>query len=97
MHVTDQTSGFLNTTFIESKAQFDKLIIGLYRKISNNTTIDKPTVYRQLSAGANVAMVVYDAVWPIFSGYEILSDIPFVKEIVLLILSLILVMAFLCP
>ncbi len=83
MHVTDQTSGFLNTTFIESKAQFDKLIIGLYRKISNNTTIDKPTVYRQLSAGANVAMVVYDAVWPIFSGYEILSDIPFVKEIVL--------------
>ncbi len=83
MHVTDQTSGFLNTTFIESKAQFDKLIIGLYRKISNNTTIDKPTVYRQLAAGANVAMVVYDAVWPIFSGYEILSDIPFVKEIVL--------------
>ncbi len=83
IYVSDKTEGFLNTTFMESKENFDKLIITLYRKISNNVSLTKPTVYRQLPAGSNVAMVVYDAVWPIPKGYEILSDICFVEEIIL--------------
>ena len=83
IHVNQSTTGLFGTTFIQSKEQFDSLIINLYRTISNNSTMDKPTVYRQVPAGTNAAMVVYDAIWPIPKGYEILKDIPFIEEIVL--------------
>ncbi len=83
IHDGKVTDGFVNTSFLEAKSKFDKLMISMYRTISNNISITTPTVYRQVPAGANVGMIVYDAVWPIPRGYEILSDIPFIEEIVL--------------
>lgn len=75
--------GILNTSFIDAKESFDKLIITLYRKISNNISMTKPNVYRQLSAGTNAAMVIVNDVWKAPKEYEILNNVPFVKEAVL--------------
>ncbi len=83
VHDVKITDGFLNTSFMEAKEKFDKLMITLYRKITNNISLSTPTVYRQVPAGANVGMIVYDAIWPVPKGYEILEGIPFIKEIVL--------------
>lgn len=75
--------GILNTSFIDIKEDFNKLIITLYRKISNNISMTKPNVYRQLSAGTNAAMIVVDDVWKAPVKYQILDKVPFVKEVVL--------------
>lgn len=75
--------GILNTNFIEAKEVFDKLIIDLYRKISNNVSMTKPNVYRQLSAGTNALMVVVNDIWKAPEEYAILDEVPFVKEAVL--------------
>lgn len=83
VHDVKITDGILNTSFMEAKEKFDKLMITLYRKITNNISLTTPTVYRQVPAGANAGMIVYDAIWPVPKGYEILQDIPFIKEIVL--------------
>ncbi|MDO5718558.1 MAG: phosphoenolpyruvate carboxykinase [Tissierellia bacterium] len=83
IHDTKITEGFLNTSFMEAKDKFDKLMITVYRKITNNISMSEPTVYRQVPAGSNVGMIVYDAIWPIPMGYEILDGIPFIKEIIL--------------
>ncbi|MDO5689900.1 MAG: phosphoenolpyruvate carboxykinase [Tissierellia bacterium] len=83
MHDSNTPDGFLNTNFMEAKEEFDKLMIGLYRKITINISLSTPTVYRQVPAGANVGMIVHDAIWPIPKGYDILDGIPFVKEVIL--------------
>lgn len=83
IHDVKVTEGFINSSLIQAKERFDKLMIGLYRKISDNITMTNPNVYRQLPAGTNAGMIVYDAVWPVPIGYEILENIPFVKEIVI--------------
>lgn len=75
--------GFLNASFIQAKKDFDNLIINFYRTISNNVSLFKPTVYRQVPAGANAGMILYDGIWPIPQGYQMLEDIPFIREVVL--------------
>ena len=75
--------GLGTSNFIEAKSQFDQLIINLYRKITNNISMNKPKVYRQLPAGTHVGMILKDMIWPIPEEYQALSWIPFVKEIVL--------------
>lgn len=76
-------TGILSTNFLDAKESFDKLIITLYRKISNNISMNKPNVYRQLSAGTNAAIILTHNVWKAPEEYSILDDIPFVKEAVL--------------
>lgn len=83
LHDDKDVEGFLNSNFIEAKERFDKRMINFYRKISNNVSCSKPAVYRQVPAGTNAGLMVYDAIWPIPSGYQILEDIPFIKEIIL--------------
>ncbi len=77
------TEGLANSSFIDTKESFDKLILNLYRKISNNTSMTKPTVYRQVPAGTNVGMILKDIVWPVPTEYEMLRSIPFIKTTVL--------------
>lgn len=74
--------GFVSSSLLEAKEDFDKLIINLYRKIAKNVTLDTPNVYRQLPAGSNAGILLYDNVWPIPKGYEILEHIPFAKEVI---------------
>lgn len=75
--------GLGTSNFIEAKSQFDQLIINLYRKITNNISMNKPKVYRQLPAGTHVGMILKDMIWPIPEEYNALSWIPFIQEIVI--------------
>lgn len=77
------TEGVISSNFIDLKEDFDKLILNLYRKVSNNISMEKPNVYRQITAGTNVGMVMIQPVWAIPSGYENLARIPFVRELVM--------------
>ncbi len=78
------TEGLLvNGGFIDTKTQFDELILNLYRKISNNTSTFKPTVYRQVPAGTNVAMILKEILWPVPTDYAMLSRVEFIKTTVL--------------
>lgn len=77
------TEGLISSNFIEVKEDFDKLILNLYRKVSNNISMEKPNVYRQITAGTNVGMVMIEPVWAIPAGYENLARIPFVRELVM--------------
>ncbi len=77
------TEGLANSSFIDTKESFDKLILNLYRKISNNISMTKPTVYRQVPAGTNVGMILKDFVWPVPADYSMLAEIPFIKNTVL--------------
>lgn len=75
--------GLVNSSFIDTKEAFDKLILNLYRKISNNTSMTKPTVYRQVPAGTNVGMILKNIIWPVPADYQVLGSIPFIKNTVL--------------
>lgn len=77
------TEGLVNGSFIDTKEAFDKLILQLYRKISNNVSMTKPTVYRQVPAGTNVGMILKEIVWPVPSDYSMLSRVEFIKTTVL--------------
>lgn len=77
------TGGLIDTNFIESKEAFDRRILNMYRKISNNVSMTKPNVYRQVAAGTNASLILMEPVWPLPPGYEILRNIPFVKSTVM--------------
>lgn len=77
------TEGLVNGSFIDTKEAFDKLILNLYRKVSNNMSMTKPTVYRQVPAGTNVGMILKEIVWPVPSDYSMLSRVEFIKTTVL--------------
>lgn len=80
---TDSSTGILSSSFKETKENFDKLVLNLYRKITKNILMAEPTVYRQVSAGSNVCMIFKDVIWPIPEGYESLSDVSFVTNLVM--------------
>ncbi|MDO5755421.1 MAG: phosphoenolpyruvate carboxykinase [Tissierellia bacterium] len=75
--------GLGSSSFIDAKTQFDQLILNLYRKVSNNISMNKPKVYRQVPAGTNVGLILKDLVWPIPEEYHQLKWIPFIKEAVI--------------
>ena len=75
--------GILNASFMSAKEAFNKLIIELYRSVSNNLSMTTPTVYRQVPAGANAGFIVYKSDWDSPKEYERLKNIPFIKEVIL--------------
>lgn len=76
-------AGILNKNFLDAKEDFDKLLISLYRKVSNNISMTKPNVYRQVPAGANAALILKNGIYKAPAEYEVLNDVAFVKEVVL--------------
>lgn len=76
-------TGIINMNFMDAKEEFDTLLINLYRKVSNNVSINKPNVYRQLAAGTNAALIVKKFEWDIPEEYKVLKDVPMVKEAIL--------------
>lgn len=77
------SEGLVSANFMRAKSDFDNLMIGLYRKLTNHISLTVPNVYRQLKAGTNAGIGIDSMIWPVPTQYEILRDIPFVKTIVL--------------
>ncbi|MGO4987692.1 phosphoenolpyruvate carboxykinase [Gallicola sp. Sow4_E12] len=81
IYETKGPKGIGQSSFLDSKMNFDNLILSMYRKITANLIMETPSVYRQVPAGTNVGLVLKDTVWPIPEGYESLTDIPFIKDL----------------
>lgn len=76
-------SGVVGASFKETKASFDNRILSLYRKITNNISMTEPNVFRQVAAGTNVGIVLTEPVWAIPDGYQVLSNVPFIRSMVM--------------
>lgn len=83
IHNTRVADGIATVSFVEANNKFSKLILNLYRKVQESVLACEPSVYRQISAGANAGLILNDTLWPCPYEYEILEDIPFISNIVL--------------
>lgn len=77
------TEGFEKTSFIDANSEFSKLVLTLYRKISDNVLGYEPNVYRQLPAGGNAGVILNNVIWDYREKYKLLKDIQFIKTVVL--------------
>lgn len=75
--------GLEKASFIEANTNFSNLILGIYRKISQNVVGSEPSVYRQLPAGGNAGIIVNQIDWPCPDEYSAVRTIPFIEKIVL--------------
>jgi len=70
--------------FNRTMATFAMLVRGLYRDVAENIGLDQPRVYRQVSAGCEVGLVVGRLPWPVPEPYRsTLTKIPFVRHVVI--------------
>lgn len=70
--------------FNQTMETFAMLVRGLYRDVVENITGDHPRVYRQVSAGCEVGLVVGHREWPVPDAYRAtLAGIPFVRHVVI--------------
>ncbi len=71
-------------TFNATVEQLTHLVRALYRDICENITGDHPRVYRQVSAGCEVALIATQKPWNCPETYsELLDTIPFIRQVLL--------------
>lgn len=71
-------------TFNATVEQLTHLVRALYRDICENITGDHPRVYRQVSAGCEVALIAVEKQWKCPEPYsDILKAIPYVRQVLL--------------
>jgi len=80
---TSTADGIENVNFIEANNNFSNLILKVYRVIEENILGYTHSVYRQLSAGINVGIVLTENNINIPTEYESLKDILFIKSVVI--------------
>ena len=80
---TSNSNGIENVNFVEANNNFSNLILNVYRVIEENILGYQHNVYRQLSAGINAAVVLTDGLDNVTEEYKKLSNIPFIKSVVL--------------
>ena len=80
---TKNAEGYQIQNFIEADNNFNSLVLNYYRTIQQKIQGSKNKVYRQLQAGTNASMILQNTNWNIPSGYEALTGIPFISEMML--------------
>ncbi|KYH36034.1 hypothetical protein CLTEP_04280 [Clostridium tepidiprofundi DSM 19306] len=75
--------GLQNVSFIEANYNFTKLVLDTYRKIEETVLGYNHKVYRQLSAGGNVGLILNDIKGNCPEEYSFLNAVPFVDSILL--------------
>lgn len=71
-------------TFNATVEQLAHLVRALYRDICENITSDHPRVYRQVSAGCEVALIAVEKPWECPTQYsDLLETIPFIRQVLL--------------
>ncbi|MEW6026375.1 MAG: phosphoenolpyruvate carboxykinase [Planctomycetota bacterium] len=69
-------------TFNQTVEQLTHLVRSTYRDICENITGDHPRVYRQVSAGCGVGLILTPKPWPAPKGlYNKLKGIPFIRQV----------------
>lgn len=71
-------------TFNATVEQLAHLVRALYRDICENITGEHPRVYRQVSAGCEVALIATEKPWRCPAAYsDLLEVIPFIRQVLL--------------
>lgn len=71
-------------TFNTTVEQLNHLVRALYRDICENITGDHPRVYRQVSAGCDIALIAVEKSWkPPAAHYDCLRTAPFIRQVLL--------------
>ncbi len=71
-------------TFNATVEQLTHMVRALYRDICENITGDHPRVYRQVSAGCEVALIATEKPWRTPAAYsDLLEEIPFIRQVLL--------------
>ncbi|MBN2605034.1 MAG: phosphoenolpyruvate carboxykinase, partial [Bacilli bacterium] len=77
------SSGIENVNFIEANNNFSNLVLKVYRLIEENILGYNHNVYRQLTAGVNAGIVLFEGKTRLPDTYDYLKNISFVKSIIL--------------
>ena len=80
---THNEDGFQMQSFIDADIRFNGVALNFYRTIQQKVQGRNNTVYRQLQAGTNASLLLQYYEWNTPLGYESLSGIPFINEIML--------------
>ena len=80
---TTNEAGFSDQSFLAADNKGNELVLNLYRDLQESAQGVKNSVYRQLQAGTNAAMLLSYYDWDIPEGYEELRGIPFINQIAL--------------
>jgi hypothetical protein len=75
--------GIQKTKFIEANNHFSNVILQLYRTINQKLQGQNHCIYRNLSAGANVGIILQKVQWTDHEAYLGLTTVPFIESIVL--------------
>ncbi|MEG2329743.1 hypothetical protein [Anaerorhabdus sp.] len=75
--------GLQLANFMDADGEFNRLVLGLYRRIQQKVQGSNNRVFRQLQAGTNASMMLNTYDWNIPSTYDVLAKIPFVHTLML--------------
>lgn len=72
-----------NDSLIEASERFSRVILRLYRTITQNVVGHHYQVYRQIAAGLNASLITSSNKWRLPKGYEILEGIDFIDTVLI--------------
>lgn len=76
-------TGFQNVQFLEAQSKFEEIVLSTYRTIEVAALGYKNKVYRQITAGANAALIVSQMRTFLPYEYRNLDEIPFIQSVVI--------------
>lgn len=75
--------GLQLASFMDADGEFNRLVLGLYRRIQQKVQGSTNRVFRQLQAGTNASMMLNTYDWDIPATYKELAKIPFIYTLML--------------
>lgn len=75
--------GLQLASFMDADDEFNRLVLGFYRRIQQKVQGSKNRVFRQLQAGTNASMMLNAYDWDIPQTYSMLEKIPFIHTLML--------------
>lgn len=83
VHNNDLGDGLQNVRFIQANELLNELLLSIYRRVEETVMGYKHRVYRQLTAGANAGLMLYNINWNCPVEYQGLRGIPFIGTVVI--------------
>ncbi|MFQ7302674.1 MAG: phosphoenolpyruvate carboxykinase, partial [Beduini sp.] len=76
-------TGFQNVQFVDAQNKFEELVLSTYRTIEETALGYKNKIYRQITAGANAALIVSQMRTFLPYEYRNLDEIPFIQSVII--------------
>lgn len=83
VHNNDLGDGLQNVRFIQANELLNELLLSIYRRVEETVMGYNHRVYRQLTAGANAGLMLYNINWNCPVEYQGLRGVPFIGTVVI--------------